>query len=491
MGALSPKRFREKYKASGGLYKGQDYETIALNKIKDKRPFILGSKDTGTKVYGLRLLRDKDNFLLDYTNSKSSTKSTGKKSVGGFFKDPDFGGGKGSGGGSDDTATTESMQCYYLSILFNTNVSKLDNKNTQLENLQAQDKFCFTFNKSNKLKAKDCYDLVPEDWFKNDVFIKSANAIYNSVYAKPFKGKKVYFHRNSPYMKAVYLHKKKAADYDKKVNKTPIAPGSFMDDKWNPGDIWMSTQLPTEKKPFAENNQKEPIEWTELREAVRDTADEHTLGISLKKAPAPTATVTPFNTRKRTHNTKTKFAGFTFGKGGDFFSSTDIYLHFDDGGQMQCRASQVTTQWQGLMTGKYAYAGKIGGGNINHYVEKIFNRSIGFNMVKGPSWRETLYRESNLKNMYKLYTTFINKQKPGIERKEVLSIEEFKKAADNYTSRGRNASASFYFAKYMNLLLLESISADKKGAKLDEFSRVIVRYAMSNTDISTFFIKVS
>jgi len=264
-----------------------------------------------------------------------------------------------------------------------------------------------------------------------------------------------------------------------------------MDDKWNPGDIWMSTKLPTEKKPFAENNQKEPIEWTELREAVRDKADTHTLGISLKKAPAPSATVTPFNTRKRTHNTKTKFAGFTFGKGGDFFSSTDIYLHFDDGGQMQCRASQVTTQWQGLMTGKYAYAGKIGGGNINHYVEKIFNKSIGFSMVKGPSWRETLYRESNLKNMYKLYSRFINTQKAGIERKEVLSIEEFKKAADNYTSRGRNASASFYFAKYMNLLLLESISADKKGTKLDEFSRVIVRYAMSNTDISTFFIKVS
>ena len=139
MGALAPKRFKDKYLASGGLYKGLDYETIANKKIKDKRPFTLGTKDTGQKVYGLRLIRDKDKFTLDYTNSKTSTKSTGQKSIGGFFKDPDFGGGKGSGGGSDDTAITESMQCYYLSLLFNTSVSKLDNKNTQLQQLQTQD----------------------------------------------------------------------------------------------------------------------------------------------------------------------------------------------------------------------------------------------------------------------------------------------------------------------------------------------------------------
>ena len=43
----------------------------------------------------------------------------------------------------------------------------------------------------------------------------------------------------------------------------------------------------------------------------------------------------------------------------------------------------------------------------------------------------------------------------------------------------------------MNLLFLETIGAQTKGAKLDELARVIVRYAMSNTDISTFFIKVS
>ena len=291
-------------------------------------------------------------------------------------------------------------------------------------------------------------------------------------------------------MKAVYDNKKRAADYDKKNNNPPLAPGSFNDDKWNPGDIWMSTKSPTDKKPFA-NGRDEPIEWTELREAVRNTADDHTLGVSLKKVGGVNATITPFNTRQRTHNNNTKFSGFTFGKTGDFFGSTDVYLHFNDGGSMQCRASNVTSQWQGNMTGKYAYAGKIGGGNINHYVEKIFKKSIGKSNVVGQSWQESKYSNANLDKMFELYKKFLNKQKPGIENKVVMDKEQFKIAADNYTSRGRNASQAFYFAKYMNLLFLETIGANIRGPKLDELSRVIVRYAMSNTDISTFFIKVS
>ena len=490
MGQLAPARFKTNHKASGGLYAGQGYVDIAHNKIKDKREFILGATALGTKVYGLYLIQEKDKFFISYTNSKSSKKEVGKKSVGSFFKDPDFGGGKGSGGGSDITYITESLQCYYLSILFNTTASKLDNKNTELKHLQAQEKYCKTYNKSTENKVADLYEKCPEEWFKTNVFIKSANAIYNSVYTKPFKGRKVYFHRGSPYMNAVYDNKKKAQDYDKKINKPPLAPGSFKDDKWNPGDIWMSTKLPTDKYPFA-NGKDVPVEWTVLREAVRNTADDHTLGISLKKVGAASATITPFNTRKRTHNTNTKFSGFTFGKTGDFFGSTDVYLHFNDGGSMQCRASNVTSQWQGNMTGKYAYAGKIGGGNINHYVEKIFKKSIGKSNVVGQGWRESKYSNSDFDKMYDLYTKFINKQKPGIENQVVMEKEAFKKAADNYTHGGRNASPAFYFVKYMSLLFLETISAQTGGPKLDELSRVIVRYAMSNTDISTFFIKVS
>jgi len=489
MGQLSHARFRDKYKASSGPYKGKDYQSIANSKIKDKSPFFKGQNDNAQKVYGLYVREDKGKFDIHFTNSKFSKKETGKAPVTSFFKDPDFGGGKGSGGGSDDTTWTESMQCYYLSILFNTSVTKLDNKNTTLKHLQAQDKFCFTYDKSTKINAKKCFDNCPEDWFKDDVFIKTANAIYNSIYAKPFKSKKVYFHRGSPYMKAVYDNKKKAQQYDKKNNDPALAPGSFSDDKWNPGDIWMSTLSPEIRTPFADKKNNLPLEWTSLREAVRDTADTHTLGISLKKV-SGTATVTPFNTRKRTHNINTKYAGFTFGQTGDFFNSADMYMYFNDGGIMQLRATATTKSWQGEMKGKYAAAGKIGGGNINYYVEQTFGKSIGFTSVKGKNWQETYYT-NNLNTMYDLYTKFINKQKSGTKKQPVLTKLQFKKEADSYTSKGNNASKAFYFGKYMALLFLKTIDADKPSSKLNEFSRYIVRYAMSNTDISTFFIKVS
>ena len=492
MGQLAPARFKTNHKASGGLYAGQGYVDIAKNKIKDKREFILGTNAQGRKVYGLSFLEDKGKFFLDYTNSKTSKVKTGQDIISRFFKDPDFGGGRGSGGGADDTAVTESMQCFYLSLLFNTGVNKLDNKNTQLKDLETQKNHCYVYERSTRLTAKDCYDRCPEDWFEKDVFIKTANAIYQSQYSKPFKGKKVYFHRGSPFMKKVYASKKRAMDFDRKNNNPPIAPGSFSDDKWNPGDIWMSTQMPTAIEPFVDNKKfkKPPVEWTTLREAVVDKSTINTIGVSLKKVEG-NPSVVAFNTRERTHNKEVRFSGFTFGQTGDFFKSADMYMYFSDGGVMQLRATATIKSWQGEMKGKYAAAGKIGGGNINHFVEQVYGKSIGANSMQS-NWNETYYKDSNLLNMYNLYKKYINNQKSGIQPQKVVEQAEFKRLADNYkNNKGQPASPAFYFGKYMALLFLDTIKANTRNRQLDEFSKSIVRYAMSNTDISTFFIKVS
>ena len=492
MGQLAPARFKTNHKASGGLYAGQGYVDIANNKIKDKREFILGTNAQGRKVYGLRLIVDKDKFFLEYANSKTSKVKTGQDIISRFFKDPDFGGGRGSGGGADDTAVTESMQCFYLSLLFNTNVNKLDNKNTQLKDLETQKNHCYVYERSTRLTAKDCYDRCPEDWFEKNVFIKTANAIYQSQYSKPFKGKKVYFHRGSPFMKKVYASKKRAMDFDRKNNNQPIAPGSFSDDKWNHGDIWMSTQMPTAIEPFVDNKKfkKPPVEWTTLREAVVDKSTINTIGVSLKKVEG-NPSVVAFNTRERTHNKEVRFSGFTFGQTGDFFKSADMYMYFSDGGIMQLRATATTKSWQGEMKGKYAAAGKIGGGNINHFVEQVYGKSIGSSSMQS-NWNETYYTDSNLSIMYNLYKKYINKQKSGIPKQNVVSQAEFKRLADGYkNNKGQPASPAFYFGKYMALLFLDTIKADTKNRQLDDFSKSIVRYAMSNTDISTFFIKVS
>jgi hypothetical protein len=185
-----------------------------------------------------------------------------------------------------------------------------------------------------------------------------------------------------------------------------------------------------------------------------------------------------------------KYLGFTFGQTGDFFNSADLYMYFSDG-TMQLRATATTSSWQGEMKGTHAAAGKIGGGNVNFYVEKNFKKSIGSKSVK-ENWSEIKYKSNNLDEMYDLYKKFINKQKTGIKKQIILEKDEFKQASDSYLNpRGTKSAPAFYFGKYMCLKFLESIQADKKSKiKLDALASDIVRYASSNTDISTYFIKV-
>ena len=94
--------------------------------------------------------------------------------------------------------------------------------------------------------------------------------------------------------------------------------------------------------------------------------------------------------------------------------------------------------------------------------------------------------------MYNLYKKYINIQKSGTSPQKLVTQDEFKRLADGYVNNKKQpASPAFYFGKYMALLFLDTIKADTKSTKLNDFSKSIVRYAMSNTDISTFFIKVS
>lgn len=496
MAALQLKHFKENKKASSGPYKGQTYKSILDSKIKDKSQFTIGTQDSSNKVYGHSWNQDKTGAItISYKASKTATKPSGTKPISAFFKDGDFGGGKGSGGGAQDTTWTESLQCYYLSLLYNTSEKVLTEKNTSLAKLKTQEKYCFTYDKTRKLTATDCFENTPEDWFTKQVFIKTANAVYSSTIGSKFKNKTVYFHRGSPFMNSVYKSKKEAQKFDKNNNNPMIAPGTFSDDKWNPGDIWMTVKSPDEKDPFVDNKKyiETPKEWTKLREAVIDNAeDKKTLGISLKKVEGTKATVTPFNTRKRTHNKKVTYKGFKFGQTGDFFNSADIYMYFSEDAVMQLRATATTSSWQGEMKGKYAAGGKIGGGNVNFYVESNFKKSIGFNIIK-QNWSETKYTSANLNNMYNLYKTYINKQMPGTPKQKVETLEEFKKKANSYVNpKGQKSAPAFYFGKYMCLLFLESISAETPpNEKLHRFATDIVRYATSNTDISTYFIKVS
>ena len=276
--------------------------------------------------------------------------------------------------------------------------------------------------------------------------------------------------------------------------KTDDAPGSFSNDKWNPGDIWLSTK-DMNSKPL-EGNKK----WAEINQLILEYAGEldkqkttTLLGVSLKKLQATGGSIEYYNKSKRKHNVSVQYKGFTFGKTGKFFNSSDIYFNFDVA-QVQLRSFNSTSSWQGEIKGLAAAGGKIGGGNLNYYLEKHAGISIGYpdfnkdGTIKNNSfaktagkWSETPSGKVDLDKMYKLYVNLNEQQKPN-SKIAVVSFDEFVKES-------KLKGSGFIFSKNMCLMFMAAFLSQTLAVR-NKISTEIVRYAASNTDISSFFIKV-
>ena len=615
MPTLAIKDFIAGKVASSGAYEKKlgnkaTFRTIAFAKIKDGKQFTLGPEKGGQKVYGQDFIigkdkKGKETFTLEYSKQKKpkldkdGNPDTTFENISKFFKDGDFGGGGGSGGGAADTAINESLQCFYCSILFNTSATTLTPKNCTIQNLANQADYCFTYAKkgagrygTNLKKFKEELYSVAEkkakssNWIDDidaqgqNVYMKIAQKLYDSTVAKPFKGKTVYFHRASDWMNAIYEVKNRALKADQKLSlEAQTAPLSGLsDDKWNPGDIWLSTIGGASQDPNASGEGNSPLCYNNestsdcstfelLKDQVLQNAKEgKLLGVSLKKtASGNAASLSEFNTKDRTQNKVVTYAGFVFGQTGNFFSSADMYLHFGSKDTMQLRSTATTSSWQGEIKGAAAAGGKIGGGGVNYYMEAILKQSIGFDSIKGvKDWSEQ--KTVDKANMYALYKKYNKMQKGNFKdvtfKKETtekkdengepiktnfapivrfkidnskltkayaqlkdfrliaegdigydkkfkqyvvkersptanqgfVNKEDFTILANNYTAKGKNASPAFYFSKYMGLLFLDALytasSNKKKGQTKDEYAKQIVRYAMSNTDVSSYFVKI-
>ena len=468
-------KFNPDVKDIGKYFKVEDIEEIKdLSKPKSTKMFFVDTKGNEYKLTDLK-------------------------------KTEEFGGGGGSGGGADDTAVTESMQCYYNALRY-TLGEKLNSKNAtpkKLKDKSLQSKV-FAYQKTNRFTASDLLALhssgkskalptwIAIDDSGTNVYMRIANALATNQ-----KWTSVpYFHRGSPFMSAIYDAKKQALAFDKKqtIRKAPLS--GFSDDKWNPGDIWMSSldPNPSSSRPldFGKGGKSCVLTFEALKKEIFELSKKKKLlGVSLKKVGAA-AKITAFNTHpKRTNNAVVDLSSFSFGQTGDFFNSADLYLTFSNGKKMQFRSTQTTKSWQGEVKGALAAAGKIGGGGVNFYCVDILGNSIG--KGKGDDslkWTETTFSDStHFKHMWQLYQKYSKHPKNEYRINNPVDFATFKTNANGYISKGKNAAPAFKFSKYMGLLMLEAIFTKKKGT-IKEWSTQIVRYAMSNIDISTYFIKI-
>ena len=474
--------------------KAEDLEAIAgivAGKKPGKKKFIFTD---GSKEYKITDLEK----TMEFGSNQAST--TGTTSIGA-------------------TATTESLQCYYNALRYELGV-ELNQQNAQPEHLtkKSLERTVHVFNGATKLNAAQLIQVhhsgsakvkknygtwIDFDDKGQNVYTKTANALAKH---QPWSGV-IHFHRGSNFMKACYKAKELALDFDKSIKdpafrKAPVS--GYSDDKWNPGDIWMSnlSPIPESSHPFdfGKGGESCNLTFEALKEAVQKEADDsQILGVSLKKVEG-NGTIKRFNLPDRRQNVNVSLKGFRFGQTGDFFSSTDMYLIFDKK-EMQLRAFNSIKSWQGEVKGAAAAAGKIGGGGLNFYCSDILKSPIGTTLEDAMKWSETAFTDDKFSKFYQLYKTYSahkdnlgKKDKTGktyeIIKDPKTGLEDFKKMANGYTYRGSNKSPAFKFTKYMGLLLLDAIYTKKNLDKRKDWATKVLRYAMSNIVLSSYFIKI-
>ena len=514
--------------ANKDLTKPDRVKTL-YNKIIDKKPFILvGGKSTKLKFTKLaedmkvpakfkrgnakdiedlqNINKDVDNKFI-FTDGKKDYKFTDLE------KTIEFGStNQPSSGGSSigNTAATESMQCYYNSLRYKLG-SELNSKNATEDNItdKSLDNTVHVYDKSKRLNAtqlvanhyngskkkqENLGTWIDFDDSGQNVYTRTANALATNQKWPS----NTHFHRGSPFMKACYEAKKLALDFDRGLTPASVrkAPGAgYSDDKWNPGDIWMSTLNPdpstSHPLDFGEGGQSCNLTFEALKETVYEKAiAKELLGVSLKKATG-TAQVSQFNLPERIQNVDVNLSKFRFGQSGDFFSSSDVYLIFSNK-EMQFRSFDGTKSWQGEVKGASAAGGKIGGGGVNFYCSDILKSPIGGTQKDAIKWSETPWTDTLFTKFYNLYEKYSkhNDNKKKLDQKDLLDKKTFIKMANAYENRkGQNAAGSFKFSKYMGLLLLDAIYTGDL-TKRNFWATKVLRYAMSNIDISSYFIKV-
>ena len=419
---------------------------------------LLAAIKTGNETNILRVLYP-NNKPAAIFNAKSWTQ---------IDKAP-FSGQGGSGAGAEVTALTESLQCFFNSLAFNILKRPLKNTDVNETNLQKAGSFV-----EADRSLSDCLKKGPADWMEQGVYVKIANKIY-SVYRSKLVGR-VTFHRGSSFMNGLYAAKAECHKRDK-ASQSPQAPGSFSNDKWNPGDIWATTFSSSERPLDGSSGS-----WGDLNKQVADLAGAtggrtKLLGISLKKTITPT--ITYYRDPQSKSMSQVSYKGYIYGKNGDFFSSQDIYVE-SSAGVMQCRTFGGDTSWQGEIKGKMAAGGKIGGGNLDFYAKQFLKEDIF-----GSGSERTLFTEAKKNNerfVKKFYDLYVEGNKNQLRPQPVMTFEEFN---ENVQSQPQK----FINSKYACLMLVQALNASSQGDR-NKFMNAIFRYASSDTDQSSFYIKV-
>ena len=374
------------------------------------------------------------NQLKDWTPEKGAItlvdKEGNKITTSKLKKTKDFGGGKGSGAGSEQTGIQESSQCAVNALIQKMGI--ITPKDLTPENIKS---ISGDINTNSTIDEIVEFITTRKDF--QDTFIITGEKL------KTYLGIGYSFHRGSDFVKTIYDAWNRIA----KENKWTIK-----DDKWNPSDIWAvkSTDIT-----FNDDN----IEV--LNTQILDLFERQQLvGISLKKLGTNPKLSIPIQT------IPTEKIIYSSSKVSP--NSKDAYIFMSDGSNLQLRSfKNNATSFQGEITGKTAKQGKIGGGIIQNF----FNKQ-GINI---PSSNFARNKAKNLENEF-IDEFILLASKYG---KFDINEEELKEK-----------TLDWIYSKYQALSIIKAIEENDKD-KVQKVLTDIFNYAKSVSSISSIYLKVS
>ena len=288
----------------------------------------------------------------------------------------------GSGAGTTVTRWAESAVC--LALAYKTK-TKGKNLPMDMKVFNEMDAVVDMGKHDTKKELKSIFDWLQKNPSWYDTTIKTAKIIYE----KKLKGKneKYNFHRDSKFMNSIYdLFKENL----KEINKIGLRIGG---DKWNPGDIWISSerQFPTKTDLPSVRSMN-----VYLLEKYRKAK---IIGVSLKKLGA--------NPRYETYNLPDQDISFKFKRvvpqTVNGTNSKDMYVDAgkNDGDiRIQIRTSDYGQDIQCEIKGKNAAGGKAGFGITSYLMKQLADETITTKEIIS-QWTETQKIQEISKNYKK------------------------------------------------------------------------------------------
>ena len=431
--------------------------TVLVNKIKTKDTFVIDKTTDEVKlnyldknIQGLFEQGKITDIQTTYRGQELFKASNGRKlKLGDIFKSSDFGGGKGSGGGAEETERNESAQCLYAALMFY--VYKKPQKITKVvtkKDFTTAFRYCDVSANFNNL-----LDL-PQDWHESSIL--GANKLLSL-----YKGK-YEFHRGSTTVGII-------ESAFKRINQREKAFGNL--NKWSPADMYMFT------------NKGKQIARTEIAQAstlqklnalmLKYYKSGDIVGVSLKKIKG-SCKYSENNVDKDKAMVRYTGTQIVANNKTDLFDSMDIYLDHDKG-RIQFRSFGGTslTGWQGEGKGTTANQGKVSLGPLNYIL-----KSNGIKPL--PESQVSAKFATNPSNTY--FAEWY-----GAAKK--MKVKGLPKNQKVFEARWKQMPKPWCYSKYLGTLLALRFH-DMSGSKRNSVISDIYLYAASKASFSSAYLKL-